>query len=221
VRFAARQLVKSPGFAIVVILALSMGIGAASAIFSVLDAVLLRPLPFDHQERLVYSFMKSRQGGSLPSSVLSYYDERAQLKTFDALAGYSTLNRINLEMPTGAVSLPAVKTTDNFFDVFKVAPVLGRTYLPGEDQPGRDNVAVLSYDAWQIQFQGSKGTAAGWLLSIAFSRILASVVTIRTSADFLLMAAMTAGLLLVGLITSLGPARSAASVEPMRALRAD
>jgi predicted permease len=65
------------------------------------------------------------------------------------------------------------------------------------------------------------GTAVGWLLSIALSRILASIITIRTSADFFLMAAMTVGLLLVGLMTSLGPARSAASIEPVRALRAD
>src|SRR5579859_1891100 len=156
VRFALRQLIKSPGYAVVVVLALSMGIGAASAIFSVIDAVLLRPLPFDHQERLVYPYMKSRHGGSTPSSVPTYLEERAQLKTFDAMAGYSTLDRINLEGPEGAVSLPAVKTTDNFFDVFRVAPILGRTFLPGEDVPGKDFVAVLSYEVWQAQFGGRK-----------------------------------------------------------------
>jgi len=166
VRFALRQLWKSPGYAVVVVLALSMGIGAASAIFSVIDTVLLRPLPFDHQERLVFSFMKGRSGGSTPSSVLSYYDERAQLRTFDAMAGYSTMDRINLESPGGqgdsvvGLSLPAVKTTDNFFDVFGVAPLLGRTFLPGEDQPGKDNVAVLSYEVWKNNFQG-RGDAVG------------------------------------------------------------
>jgi predicted permease len=154
VRYALRQLGKSPGFAVVAVLALSTGIGAASAIFSVVDAVLLRPLPFAHQDRLVFPFMKSRNGGSLPSSYLSYVDERAQLRSFDAMAGYSTFDRINLEGPTGTASLPAVKTTDNFFDVFGVAPVLGRTFLPGEDQPGKDNVAVLSYEVWQANFNG-------------------------------------------------------------------
>ena len=156
VRFALRQLGKSPGFAVVAVLALSMGIGAASAIFSVIDAVLLRPLPFDHQERLVYPYMKSRHGGSTPSSVPTYLEERAQLKTFAAMAGYSTLDRINLEGPEGAVSLPAIKTTDNFFDVFGVAPMLGRGFLPGEDIPGKDFVAVLSYEVWQAQFGGRK-----------------------------------------------------------------
>jgi len=156
VRFALRQLAKSPGFAIVAVLALSMGIGAASAIFSVVDAVMLRPLPFDHQERLVLPFMKARTGGSMPSSVPTYLEERAQLKAFAAMAGYSTLDRINLEGPAGAVSLQAVKTTDNFFDVFRVAPLMGRTFLPGEDIPGKDMVAVLSYEAWQTQFGGRK-----------------------------------------------------------------
>jgi predicted permease len=166
VRFAIRQLRKSPGFAIAAVLALSMGIGAASAIFSVIETVLLRPLPFDHQERLVYPYMKARTGGSTPSSVPTYYDERTQLTAFDAMAGYSTLDRINLELPnlessgaSGAVnsiSLPAVKTTDNFFDVFGVAPILGRTFLPGEDVPAKDDVAVLSYEVWKTNFAGDR-----------------------------------------------------------------
>jgi predicted permease len=158
IRFAIRQLMKSPGFAIAAILALSLGIGAASAIFSLLDAVLLRPLPFANQDRLVFPLMRSHNGGTLPSSVLSYRDERAQLKTFTALAGYSMLDRINLEGPSGTVSLRAVKGTDNFFDVFGVQPILGRTYLPGEDIPGKDNVAVLSYEVWQSSFNGRADT---------------------------------------------------------------
>jgi putative ABC transport system permease protein len=154
IRFALRQLRSSPGFAVVAVLALSLGIGGAAAIFSVLEAMLLRPLPFSHQERLVYPYMKSQTGSSRPASYLGYLDERAQLRSFDALAGYSTFDRINLEMPGSAISLRAVKTTDNFFDVFGVKPILGRTFLPGEDQPGKDNVAVLSYEVWRSNFGG-------------------------------------------------------------------
>ena len=153
-RYALRQLARSPGFAITAVLALSLGVGAATAIFSVLDVVLLRPLPYANQDRLVFPFMKGRTGGSLPASVLNYYEERAQLQTFTAMAGYSTLDRVNLERPEGSVSLRATKTTDNFFTVFGVAPILGRTFLPGEDQPGKDNVAVLSYEVWQDYFNG-------------------------------------------------------------------
>jgi putative ABC transport system permease protein len=155
-RFALRQLRSSPGFAIAAVLALSLGIGAATAIFSVVDAMVLRPLPFANPDRLVYPFMKSQTGTSRPDSYLGYLDERAQLSTFDALAGFSTFDRINMESPSGPVSLRAVKTTDNFFNVFGVMPLLGRTFLPGEDQPGKDNVAVLSYEVWQDHFGGSK-----------------------------------------------------------------
>jgi predicted permease len=162
VRFALRQLRKSPGFAVAAVLALSLGIGASTAIFSVIETLLLRPLPFDHPERLVYPYMKGRSGGSMPSSVPSYLDERAQLTAFDAMAGYSTLDRINLEIPDASgsvtsVSLHAVKTTDNFFDVFAVKPILGRTFLPGEDLPGKDFVAVLSYEVWKTNFAGDAG----------------------------------------------------------------
>jgi predicted permease len=153
--YSLRQMRKAPGFALVVVLTLSLGLGAAAAVFSVIDAVLLRPLPFAHQERLVYPFMMAKTGGSLPASYLSYLDERAQLKTFAAMAGYSTLDDINLQAASGPVSLRAVKGTDNFFDVFGVKPVLGRTYLPGEDQPGKDNVAVLSYEVWKTYFNGA------------------------------------------------------------------
>ena len=158
-RYALRQLARSPGFAITAVLALSLGVGAATAVFSVINVILLRPLPFANQDRLVFPFMKSRTGGSLPVSVLNYYEERAQLQTFTAMAGWSTLDRVNLESPQGSVSLRAVKTTDNFFTVFGVAPILGRTFLPGEDQPGKDNVAVLSYEVWRANFNGRPDVA--------------------------------------------------------------
>ena len=154
VKYALRQLRKAPGFTLTAVLTLAFGIGAATAVFSVIDAVLLQPLPFGHQERLVFPDTTARAGYSQPWSYPSYLDARAQLKTFEALAGYSDFLKINLEGPSGPVSLDAVRGTDNFFDVFGVKPILGRTFLPGEDQPGRDNVAVLSYEVWQTQFGG-------------------------------------------------------------------
>jgi putative ABC transport system permease protein len=153
-RYAWRQLRRARGFAVIVVLTLSLGIGAASAVFSVIDAVLLRPLPFAQQERLVAPITTAREGYPQPWSYLSYQDARAELKTFDALAGYSDFTKVNLEGPSGPVSLAAVKGTDNFFNVFGVKPILGRTYLPGEDQPGKDDIAVLSYEVWQTQFGG-------------------------------------------------------------------
>jgi putative ABC transport system permease protein len=159
-RYSLRQLRRSPGFAAIVVLTLSLGTGAAAAVFSVIDAVLLRPLPFAHQERLVFPDTTARAGYTQPWSYPSYVDARVQLKTFEALAGYTDYLKINLEGPSGPVSLNSVRGTDNFFNVFGVKPILGRTYLPGEDQPGRDNVVVLSYEVWQTQF-GGQANAVG------------------------------------------------------------
>jgi putative ABC transport system permease protein len=156
IRFALRQLARSPGFAAIAVMTLSLGIGAAAAVFSVIDATMLRPLPCAHQERLVAPNTTARSGYTQPWSYPSYVDARPQFKTLDAIAGYSDFTRVNLEAPSGPVSLAAVKGTDNFFDVFGVKPILGRTYLAGEDQPGKDDVAVLSYEVWQTQFGGQE-----------------------------------------------------------------
>jgi putative ABC transport system permease protein len=153
-RFALRQLRKAPGFTFMAVLTLSLSVGAATAVFSVIDAVIIRPLPFNHPERLVFPNTTARAGYGQPASLLSYRDERAQLKSFEALAGYSDYYSVNLESPSGPVSLHAVKGTDNFFNVFGVHPMLGRTFLPGEDQPGKDDIAVLSYEVWQTNFGG-------------------------------------------------------------------
>ena len=160
IKFAFRQLRRAPGFALTIICTLALGIGSATAVFSVIDAVLLRPLPFANQERLIFPNTLSHQGYTQPWSYLSYQNARAQLKTFSAFAGYSDYSKINLESPTGPVSLTAVKGTDNFFDVFGIKPMLGRTYLPGEDLPGKDNVAVLSYEIWRARF-GAENTVIG------------------------------------------------------------
>ncbi|MBW4027329.1 MAG: ABC transporter permease [Acidobacteria bacterium] len=155
-KYALRQLRTSPGFAIVALLALALSVGAAATVFSVVDAVMIRPLPFAHADRIMMPETISRSGYSQPPSYLSYRDMRAQNKSFEELAGYSDFFTVNLQTPSGPVSLHATKGTDNFFRVFGVAPLLGRTYLPGEDQPGRDDVVVLSYQVWQDNFNGQK-----------------------------------------------------------------
>jgi predicted permease len=153
VRYAFRKLRRSPGFAVTAILTLALGVGATSAVFSVIDAVLLRPLPFPAPHQIVVPESRSHSGYTQPASLPAYRDERAQQRTFSALAGYNDFSSVNLESPHGPVALHATKGTDNFFDVFGVRPILGRTFLPGEDQPGRDDVAVLSYEVWQRDFQ--------------------------------------------------------------------
>ncbi|WP_446745205.1 ABC transporter permease [Silvibacterium acidisoli] len=153
VRYALRQLRKSPGFALIAVLTLSLGVGAATAIFSVVDAVIVRPLPFQHSERIYVPRTLSRQGYQQPFSWPSFKDFRAQNHSFAAFSGVST-HSVNLETPSGPVALRWVQGSDNFFDVFGIAPVLGRTYRHGEDEPGKNDVAVLGYDVWQTSFGG-------------------------------------------------------------------
>jgi predicted permease len=154
IRYALRKLRRSPGFALTAILTLALGVGATTAVFSVIDAVLLRPLPFPDPQQIVVPESRSRSGYTQPASLPGYRDERAQQRTFTAFAGYNDFSGVNLESPHGPVALHATKGTDNFFDVFGVRPILGRTFLPGEDQPGRDDVVVLSYEVWQRDFGG-------------------------------------------------------------------
>ncbi len=96
----------------------------------------------------------ARSGYHQPWSWPSYIDARSQLKTFDALAGYTEYSKVNLESPSGPVSLASVQGTANFFTVFGINPLLGRTFVSGEDQLGHDAVVVLSYEAWQSKFGG-------------------------------------------------------------------
>jgi len=155
-RYTFRQLRKAPGFALTVMLTLALSVGVATAVFCVINAVILRPLPYDHQENIVAVQSTSGSGGyTQPASWPSYQDERAQAKAFAALAAYWDFDKFTLETPDGtAVSLPGVGGTDNFFKVFGVQPLLGRTFLPGEELEGKNDIVVLSYEAWQSHFNG-------------------------------------------------------------------
>ena len=153
-RYALRQLRKSPGFAVIAVLTLSLGVGAATAIFSVVDAVLLRPLPFNRPDRIYAPVTLAKEGYTQPFSWLSFQDFRSQNHVFAALSGAWDYRTVNLETPSGPVALQSVEGSDDFFNVFGVAPILGRTYRPGEDQPGKSDVAVLSYEVWQEDFGG-------------------------------------------------------------------
>jgi putative ABC transport system permease protein len=156
-RYALRQLRHAPGFACTVALTLALSVGVATAVFCVIDTVILRPLPFVHPERIVSIQSISRSGYTQPASWPSFRDERAQAHAFSALAGYNDFFKATVETPaSGPVLLDTVHSSDNFFQVFGVQPLLGRTYLPGEEQDGKNQVVVLSYEAWQTYFGGDR-----------------------------------------------------------------
>jgi predicted permease len=156
-RFAVRTLIKAPGFTLVAVFALAVGIGANTAIFSLVDSMLVRGLPYPESERLVVLIgdvrrqAVERRGGSYPD----FLDWRAQAASYDGMAAYvgSTTTvgggsgdpeRIGIE----AVSAP-------YFDVLGVSPVAGRVFRPDEDEAaGRDAVVVMGHDLWQRRFGG-------------------------------------------------------------------
>ncbi|MGB9408167.1 MAG: ABC transporter permease [Terracidiphilus sp.] len=155
IRYALRQLRKSPGFAFTVVLTLALSVGVATAVFCVIDNVILRPLPYAHPEKIVFIQATARAGYNQPASWPSYQDERAQLRTFSAFAGYNDFKKITLDAPaSGPTAIDCVRSTDNFFQVFGVQPLMGRTFLPSEEQDGKNEIVVLSYDAWQSYFNG-------------------------------------------------------------------
>jgi predicted permease len=155
--YALRQLRRNPGFAFTVVLTLALSVGVATAVFCVIDTVILRPLPYANPDKIVSVESRSHSGYTQPASWPSYVDERAQATAFAALAGYAEYFSYTVETPSsGPVSLDSVRSSDNFFDVFGVHPLLGRTFLPSEEQEGKNNIVVLSYDAWQNYFGGDR-----------------------------------------------------------------
>ena len=165
VRSALRQLRKSPGFCATVVLTLALAIGVATAVFSVFDAMLIRPLPYDHPDRIFFLETWSPQGYTQPASFPEYLDWRRENRAFSTLAAYNAYSSANLEGPAGPVAVPKVSSTDNFFEVFGVAPYLGRTFAAGEDQPGRNDVALLSYEVWRQHF-GSRRSVIGQAITL-------------------------------------------------------
>jgi putative ABC transport system permease protein len=155
-RYAMRQLRKAPGFTITAVLTLALGIGAAAAMFSVLDAVLLHPLPYKNVDRIVQIQTRADAGYTQPASWPGYQDMRRLNSTFSTVAGIGWASGVTLTQGNRVTYLHAVQGTDNFFDLYGVKPLLGRTYRRGEDQNGKNDVAVLSYGVWQQYFGGKR-----------------------------------------------------------------
>jgi len=151
-RFAFRQLFRAPGFALTAILTLAVGIGATAAMFSVIDAVVLRPLPYANRDRIVDVKTHSASDFWQMSSWPGYLGMRRLNTSLQILAGYAPYWGMTLKAGDQAQFVHVTQGTDNFFDVFGVQPMLGRTFLPGEDADGKNNIAVLGYEVWHEIF---------------------------------------------------------------------
>jgi len=152
-RYALRILAKNPGFTAVSVLTMAVGIGATTAIFSAVDAVLIRPLPFPNPEQLVSLWSKMPQWDQDPVAGPDYLDWARDSDAFSTL----TAGAIDDPTVTGygdPEHLYGIQVTPNFFQTLGVKPAIGRPFLAGEDQPGKDHVAVLGYSTWQRKFGG-------------------------------------------------------------------
>ena len=154
-RYAARMLASSPGFTAVAVLTLALGIGANTAIFSVVDAVLLKPLPFRQPENLVALWETETAPGSFPLNGMDYLDWRNLNKTFESMSLYSWPNSANLSAKDVSEGATIIRTQANFFSQLGVQAQIGRTFAEGEDQSGGNHVAVLSDGFWKKQFGAS------------------------------------------------------------------
>ena len=152
VRYGLASLRREPVFAIVAIAVLALGIGANTAVFSIVDAVLLKPLPFPNPERIVRMW-ESTPTGVNSTTALNFVELRRRLHTFDAFSAEVDVNA-TAEIGGEPVRLQGRRVSANHFDVFGVAPMLGRTFAPDEDQPGAANVLIISHAAWQQRFGG-------------------------------------------------------------------
>jgi putative ABC transport system permease protein len=158
-RHAARSLRKSPGFTLVAVLALALGIGANTAIFSVVNALVLRPLPYAEPNRLV---MVSASGHE--ASPADFFDWRTQSRTLDDLSALSYWNA-NLGGVEAPERLQGFLVTADLFPMLGVRPLMGRTFTPEEMQKGHDGVVVLSYEVWRRAL-GSDQSILGKMLAI-------------------------------------------------------
>src|SRR3984893_9598266 len=153
-RYGARMLRKQPGFTLVAVITLALGIGANTAIFSVVNAVLLRPLPFKDSERLVLVWNKGAEaagGDRTPLAVADVLDWRAQNRSFESIGAfqYTSFNYIGSEIPE---QVRGVSVTSNFLSVLGVGVQLGRDFQSGDEQAGAPNTVLLSDRFWCRHF---------------------------------------------------------------------
>ncbi len=159
-RYAANILRRSPGFASVAVLILGLGIGANTAIFSLVDTVLLRPMKYHDPDRLVMLWQSVAAQGlaQVPVSQADFIDLQKQTRGFEGMAAlYIDKEEFGLTGAGDPEQVRGMPISANLFSILGVQPMLGRDFLPGEDQAGNENKVILSYGLWQRRFGGDRG----------------------------------------------------------------
>src|SRR5437867_1686723 len=159
VRYAVRSYLKAPSFTLAVMTTLALGIGASTAIFSMVNGILLRPLPLPDSNGLIYaSDINNKRGDNISLAWPNYLDWRARAQSFEALAN-SREESVTLTGTERAARLRVRRVTGNFFRVIRVPPVRGRGFTDEDDRPNAEPVVVVTDAFWQAQLGGDPNVA--------------------------------------------------------------
>ncbi|MGA8233617.1 MAG: ABC transporter permease [Candidatus Acidiferrales bacterium] len=179
IRFAIRMLIRNPVFTVVVVLTLALGIGANTAIFSVVHAVLLRPLPFENPSRLVWGFGTCPLCEGAAISAMDFADYRAQNHVFTHLGAYGIAdNLFNLTGTQKSEQVKATLATYGFFEALGVRPLFGRSFLPSDERVKEPQVIVLGNRMWKEHFGGDPAVIGRSVTLDGVSRVIVGVLPV-------------------------------------------
>ncbi len=196
-QFSIRSLLKRPALSLIAILTLAVGIGANSAIFSVVNALLINPLPFPELERVVAVWESQPARGVVrnEAAMANFLDWKTQNQTFEKMGTYRGWSA-NLTGGDTPERIQGFLVTANLLDVIGVPPALGRAFAPDEDQPGKSPVAIISYDLWQRRFGGDPAILGKSITLNSLNRTIVGVFpqgfTYPTGADVIAPLTITA-----------------------------
>ncbi|MFZ5495212.1 MAG: ABC transporter permease [Verrucomicrobiota bacterium] len=183
-RFALRQLFKSPGYTLIAVATLALGIGLNTSMFSVMNLLILRPLPYPEKERLVRLFRTTPQNPRADHSAQSFLDLRRETADFIRLAAYRQWGYTLTQPGRTPVNLSALRVSVDFFPVLGLQPELGRWFTPEEDQPG-NHVIILSHAAWMAHFGGDRDVVGRSVTIDGESTVVVGVLPEKFSSLFL------------------------------------
>jgi putative ABC transport system permease protein len=169
VKYCLRQQRKSRGFVLVALLMLTLCIGASTAVFSVVDTIMLKPLPYANADRIVMLWRLTPKQinvgyGEIPWGIANFQQILRDSKVFTSLGAFKS-DHFNLTGFGEPAMLDGVRASVGFFPALGVQPIIGRTFTPQEDQPGHEGAVILSYDLWQDRFHGDAGVL-GWAVNL-------------------------------------------------------
>src|ERR1044072_1331925 len=172
IRFGMRMLMKKPSFTVIAIITLGLGIGANTAIFSVINGVLLNPLPYPQASRLVTLWERNPGRGFEQEQVSppNLVDWQEQNTVFENLGFWSGNTEVNLLTSDGVEKVKSIYASSSVFSTLKVQPSQGRTFLPEEDKPQGNRVAIISHNLWQRRFNADPEVLGRTLTVDTFGR---------------------------------------------------